>query len=202
MKSFRHALFLSGFLLLILIMSACTNGVAPPTTPLTPGVPQASPTSSAPQKTPSPATGSGAVPCPEGTDALPWVSLVGTSNYELITCGHLKHDNTIQALVVVDDVAPGHTVVAYVYDNITDAINSGGNPKQIFKSANLVQGSAKIFTDNEVVVLTNYANPNADSNRGKDPAHQIVDTSEEFDWVPSNNEFESLGAMPLLPGQG
>ncbi len=116
----------------------------------------------------------------------PNVSSLGT-----VSCGNLKGDPSLQALVPVYHPA-SQTADIYVYDHITDA-----HPVQIFKLPGLIKGSAMV--SGYSTVMTAEVDMNSSINKGKNLDQMTVDLFREFQWSGKTKTFEQVAFPGIFP---
>lgn len=132
--------------------------------------------------TPAPGVVSGPRACPAAVAApAHWEPIVNSYAYgsphhvESVSCANIIGNSSLQALVTVRHVDMGHTLDAFVFNNITNA-----HPVKISQVMGLVQGDAKISNYN--TVMTAQADELSSVNTGKAVSAMTADLFREFEW--------------------
>ncbi len=121
-----------------------------------------------------------------------WEKVLGidpaTSGVGMVSCGNLKGDPSLQALVSVFYInsKPGYIDV---YDRITDA-----HPVKLFS---LQTGGATI--SGYSTIMTGDIDPNSSINKGKSPDQMTVDLFREFQWSGKAGAFVQVAFPGIFP---
>jgi hypothetical protein len=142
---------------------------------------------------PQPRVAQGPVSCPLATQQPGyWESVLGidtsTGGIGTVSCGNLKGDPSLQALVPVY-YTNGQPGAYYIYDHITDA-----HPVQLFK---LQTKSAMI--SGVSTVITADVDPNSSINKGKSADQMTTDLYREFQWSGKAGTFVQVAFPGLFP---
>jgi hypothetical protein len=145
---------------------------------------------------PQPRVALGPVSCPLAIQqAGYWDSIIGidknVSSVGMVSCGNLKGDPSLQALVPVYH-PDSQTVDVYAYDHIT-----GAHPVQLFRLLGLNRGSTMI--SGASTVLTAQVDPNSNINKGKSGDQLTIDLYREFQWDGKSGTFVQIVFPGMYP---
>lgn len=185
--------------LLLCVLTACNDTVD--SGQRQDGVPASSDNAATAPATGIDSTGSqvklGAQPCPAAVnDVRHWETIIkiqpAFEHVESVTCGNLKSDHTLQALVVTRADSSGGFLNLYVYDNITVT-----QPVQLFKREGLAEGSAAISHYN--TLLTGEVDTGSSINKGQSDAGLQTDLFHEYQWFANAQSFLPVAFPGIYP---
>ena len=142
---------------------------------------------------PKPIVAQGPVSCPVVIQQPGyWESILGidpkTSGVGTVSCGNLKGDSSLQALVPVYSTT-GKPGEVYVYDHITDA-----HPVQLFTLQ-----TASALISNVSTIMTADIDANSSLNKGKSADQMTLDLFREFQWSQSKGTFVQVAFPGMYP---
>jgi hypothetical protein len=183
------------FLLLTLILSACSLNLGGSSTVNS----QATPRNGNTQVKPTSAglrIQLGAQPCPDVVkEPAHWSAVIGLGagqTVEQALCGNLMGVSALQAVVLVRHPGDDHILDVSVYNDIT-----GSSPAVVFTQRGLVQGDARISGYN--TLLTAQADPHSSVNKALPVSQLARDLFREFKWSDSAGTFVQVAFQGLFP---
>ncbi len=138
----------------------------------------------------------GPQPCPKTVaDLKHWNSIVGVhgdQRVEMVSCGNLLNNPSLQALVTVRNPGSDRLLDSYVYTTITST-----HPTQLFKLQGLNRGQAKISPYN--TIITAEVDLHSSLNKGQPSAKLTLDLFREFRGFDTAGTFVQVSFPGMFP---
>lgn len=170
------------FILLILLLAACSGPVGQNASPASASAKVSASMTPSPSSMP-PAIKLGVQPCPSVVNSPTyWAPIIPTqpdiNAVDKVMCANLLGSASLQAVVAVRNRGNAAGLDIYVYGNITQP-----RPPVLFKLQGLLRGDVKVSNYN--TLLTAEIDPDSSLNAGKVVSSQQVDLFREFKWSDS-----------------